>query len=63
MRMLISLPNEIFNYLRMSPFTHAEALVLLAGKMIKSLDECRSAPKRHQIIKAIQEWEAKIQRP
>jgi len=47
----------------MSPFTHAEALVQLAGKMIKSLDECRSAPKRHQIIKAIQEWEAKTQRP
>jgi hypothetical protein len=37
----------------------AEALVQLAGKMIRSLDECRSAPKRHQIIKAIQEWETK----
>ena len=42
---------------------NAEALVQLAGKMIKSLDECRSAPKRHRIIKAIQEWEVKIQRP
>jgi uncharacterized protein (UPF0332 family) len=37
----------------------AEALVQLAGKMIKSLDECRFAPKRHQITKAIQEWETK----
>jgi len=37
----------------------AEALVQLAGKMIKSLDACRSAPKRNQIIKAIQAWETK----
>jgi hypothetical protein len=37
----------------------AEALVQLAGKMIKSLDACRSGPKRSQIIEAIQAWEAK----
>jgi hypothetical protein len=37
----------------------AQALVEVARAMIKALDECRSAPKRLQIIKAIQEWESK----
>ncbi|MBM4323153.1 MAG: hypothetical protein FJ115_06295 [Deltaproteobacteria bacterium] len=37
----------------------AEALVQLAGKMIRTLDECRSGPRRLEIIKAIQDWEIK----
>ena len=37
----------------------AQALVQLAGKMIQTLDECRSEPRRLQIIKAIQDWEVK----
>ena len=42
----------------------AQALVQAAGRMIKTLDECRSETRRVQIIKAIQEWESKThQRP
>ena len=37
----------------------AQALVETTGRMIKTLDECRSEPRRLQIIKAIQEWEIK----
>lgn len=37
----------------------AEALVQLAGKMIRTLDECRSEPRRLQIIKSIRDWESK----
>lgn len=37
----------------------ARLLVELAHNMIRTLDECRSEPRRPQIIKAIQNWEAK----
>jgi hypothetical protein len=37
----------------------AQALVQLAEKMIQTLDECRSQPRRLQIIKAIRDWESK----
>jgi len=37
----------------------AQAFVELAGKMIQTLDQCRSEPRRLQIINAIQEWESK----
>ena len=37
----------------------AQALVELAGKMIRILDECRFEPKRFQITRAIRDWEIK----
>jgi hypothetical protein len=37
----------------------AQTLVRAAGQMIRMLDECRSEPRRHQIIEAIREWEIK----
>jgi hypothetical protein len=37
----------------------AQTLVQAAAQMIKTLDECRFEPRRHQIIEAIREWENK----
>jgi hypothetical protein len=37
----------------------AQALVEATRRMIKTLDECRSEPRRLQIIKAIRDWESK----
>jgi len=36
-----------------------QALVEATRRMIKTLDECRSEPRRLQIIKAIRDWESK----
>jgi len=36
------------------------ALVEQAKRMIQTLDECRSEPRRTQIIAAIQDWERKV---
>jgi hypothetical protein len=41
----------------------ARALVEQAGRMIRTLDECRSEPRRAQIINAIRDWERKVSRP
>lgn len=38
----------------------ARALVEQARRMIQTLDECRSEPRRAQIVAAIEDWERKI---
>jgi len=35
-------------------------LVEQSGRMIRTLDECRSEPRRAQIIAAIRDWERKV---
>ena len=38
-------------------------LVEQAGRMIRTLDGCRSSPRRAQIIAAIRDWERKVSGP
>ena len=42
--------------------TTARALVEQARRMIQILDQCRSDPRRTQIVRAMQDWERRISR-